>query len=161
FSPSLARKPQIVAANKIDLPEGRTRLASFRAAVEARGFAVFPVSAATGEGVEALVQAVRETLSRLPRHEPAVGQRVAAVRRWDPVRVTREGDGFRVDGEAARQAAAVVDPSAPEAIAYVERRLRRLGVFRLLAEAGAKPGDRVWVADVELVFRPDTSGPTR
>jgi len=58
FSPELAKKPQVVAANKVDLPEARARLAAFTAALRRRGIPVFPVSAATGEGVPALLDAV-------------------------------------------------------------------------------------------------------
>jgi GTPase len=58
FSPELARKPQVVAANKMDLPEARARLARFAASLRARGVPVFPISAATGEGVPTLLDAV-------------------------------------------------------------------------------------------------------
>jgi GTP-binding protein len=58
FSPKLAQKPQVVAANKVDLPEARAKLARFTAALRRRGIPVFPVSAATGEGVPALMDAV-------------------------------------------------------------------------------------------------------
>jgi GTP-binding protein len=63
YSPELARKPQLVAANKIDLPEARERLAPFQAAMARRGVPVFPVSAATGEGLGPLLDAVAQVLS--------------------------------------------------------------------------------------------------
>ncbi len=57
FSPTLAQKPQLVAANKVDLPEARARLPRFALALRRRGIPVFPMSAATGEGVPALLDA--------------------------------------------------------------------------------------------------------
>jgi GTP-binding protein len=63
YSPELAGKPQLVAANKIDLPEARERLAPFQAAMAARGVRVFPISAATGEGLGPLLDAVAQVLS--------------------------------------------------------------------------------------------------
>ena len=63
YSPELAKKPQIVAANKIDLPEARERLAPFQAAMAERGVPVFPISAATGEGLGPLLDAVAQVLS--------------------------------------------------------------------------------------------------
>ncbi len=63
YSPELARKPQLVAANKIDLPEARERLAPFQAAMAGRGVPVFPISAATGEGLGPLLDAVAQVLS--------------------------------------------------------------------------------------------------
>ena len=73
YSPELARKPQIIAANKIDLPEARERLPSFQAAMAARGLPVFPISAATGEGLGPLLDAVAQVLSggALPTLGPA------------------------------------------------------------------------------------------
>jgi GTP-binding protein len=62
YSPELARKPQIVAANKIDLPDARARLPKFAAAMKRKGVAVFPISAATGEGIQALLDGVARLL---------------------------------------------------------------------------------------------------
>jgi GTP-binding protein len=83
YSPELARKPQIVAANKIDLPDARERLPAFQAALAARGMPVFPISAATGEGVGPLLDAVAQVLSggalpalgraERPRRRPKAG----------------------------------------------------------------------------------------
>jgi GTPase len=63
YSPELARKPQLVAPSKMDLPEARERLPDFRSALAARGIPVFPISAATGEGVGRLLDAVAQVLS--------------------------------------------------------------------------------------------------
>ncbi|MGZ6098529.1 MAG: GTPase ObgE [Myxococcaceae bacterium] len=63
YSPELAGKPQIVAANKMDLPDGRERLAPFQAAMAERGVPVFPISAATGEGLGPLLDAVAQVLT--------------------------------------------------------------------------------------------------
>jgi len=63
YSPELAKKPQIVAANKLDLPDARARLPGFEAALATRGMPVFPISAATGEGVGALLDVVAQVLS--------------------------------------------------------------------------------------------------
>ena len=85
YSPELAKKPQIVAANKIDLPDARDRLPDFVAAMAARDVPVFPISAATGEGVGALLDAVAQVLSggalpmlgrsERPRRRPKTGVR--------------------------------------------------------------------------------------
>jgi GTPase len=91
FSPALALKPQLVAANKMDLPEARSRLARFAAALRRRGIPVFPVSAATGEGVPALLDAVATVVfggapptvkpAARPRRRPASKPAPAARKR--------------------------------------------------------------------------------
>ncbi len=62
YSAELANKPQVVAANKQDLTEGRERLGPFTEALRRRGIRVFPVSCATGEGMQPLMDAVAEVL---------------------------------------------------------------------------------------------------
>jgi GTP-binding protein len=62
YSSELAKKPQVVAPNKLDLTESRERLEKFTAAMRKRGIAVFPVSCATGEGMQALVDVTAEVL---------------------------------------------------------------------------------------------------
>jgi GTPase len=91
FSPQLAAKPQVVAANKVDLPDARARLAAFTAALGRRKTPVFAISAATGEGVPALLDAVATvvfggaapTLKRplRPRGRPAAKPKAAARKR--------------------------------------------------------------------------------
>jgi GTP-binding protein len=62
YSQELAKKPQVVAANKIDLPHAREKLEGLTAALRERGVAVFPVSTATGEGLQALMDVTAEVL---------------------------------------------------------------------------------------------------
>lgn len=63
YSPELASKPQVIAANKIDLPFARQRLARFSSAMKRKGLRVFPISAATGEGIAELLDAAVLRLS--------------------------------------------------------------------------------------------------
>jgi GTP-binding protein len=62
YSETLSQKPQVVAANKLDLPDAQARLGPFTEALRERGIRVYPVSCATGEGMQALIDAVAEVL---------------------------------------------------------------------------------------------------
>jgi len=62
YDPGLAKKPQLVAANKMDLPVAQERLAGFTSKLKRRKLRVFPVSTATGEGIPALMDAVADVL---------------------------------------------------------------------------------------------------
>jgi len=62
YSAELAHKPQVVAANKLDLPEAQARLEPLTKALRKRGIAVFPISCATGAGMQQLMDAVAEVL---------------------------------------------------------------------------------------------------
>jgi len=62
YSTELASRPQVVAANKLDLPDAQARLDTFREALRERGIRVYPVSCVTGEGMPALMDSVAEVL---------------------------------------------------------------------------------------------------
>ncbi|HYO60175.1 GTPase ObgE [Archangium sp.] len=62
YSEELSRKPQVVAANKLDLPHAQERLGPLTEEMRERGIAVFPVSCATGLGMQQLLDAVAEVL---------------------------------------------------------------------------------------------------
>ncbi|HYO72788.1 MAG TPA: GTPase ObgE [Archangium sp.] len=62
YSAELAHKPQVVAANKLDLPHAQERLGKLTEEMRKRGIAVFPVSCATGQGMQPLLDAVAEVL---------------------------------------------------------------------------------------------------
>jgi GTP-binding protein len=91
YSAELAKKPQVVAPNKLDLTESRERLEKFTAAMRKRGIAVFPVSCATGEGMQALLDVTAEVLftgrtDKLRMEPPAKPARKAAVKKGLPKR---------------------------------------------------------------------------
>jgi GTP-binding protein len=65
FDTDLGGKPQILAANKIDIPEAEEALARVRALADAEGLDFFPVSAVTRKGVRRLVGAMKQGLERL------------------------------------------------------------------------------------------------
>ncbi len=76
FDPALRKKPQIVAANKLDVPEARERAANFAKALKKRQIAVHQISGATGEGVPALVDAMVLELDRAGAPAPLARDRV-------------------------------------------------------------------------------------
>ena len=70
--------------------------------------------------------------------------------------VTRSGQGFVVEGRQAIRAVAVTDLGDADALALVQRRLRRLGVDRALSRAGARAGDTVTIGDLEFEWEPES-----
>ena len=161
FDPDLAARPALVAANKLDLPDARARLAEAEAAAARRGLGCFGISAATGEGVPALLYAVGEAVARArarPEGEGAGPEppAPAAAEPEAPIQVVREHGGWRVLGDRPARWVAMTDLDNPEAVAYLQRRLRRAGVDELLAGAGAAAGDEVWVGEAAFEYEPDS-----
>jgi GTP-binding protein len=158
YDPELADRPAMVVANKADLPEGRARLPEAEAAAKRRGLPFFAVSAATGEGIRELLYALGAEVSQARAARPAASAAPPATVAADPevpISVTREGPGFRVLGDRPERWVAMTDLDNPQAVAYLQRRLRRAGVDDLLATAGAAPGDEVLVGGAAFEFTPD------
>ncbi len=63
YDPGLAARPQLVALNKIDVPSAHARVPEITGAIAPRGYHVFAISGATGEGVEALMKAAADALA--------------------------------------------------------------------------------------------------
>jgi len=165
FDPALAARPALVAANKVDLPEGRARLPEAQAAASRRELPCFAVSAATGEGMPALLYALAGAVARARSAETADGLGRAAAATAEPevpVGVVREAAGWRVLGDRPARWVAMTDLDNAEGVAFLQRRLRRAGVDDLLAGAGAEPGDEVLVGDVVFEYQPDAddAGPS-
>jgi GTP-binding protein len=157
FSEELARKPQIIAINKIDIPEVQERLPDVRARLAARGIAPLAISAAGGVGTRELVQRIWAELARLKEQAPptAVSAPETPVLRPEPrprVTIERKNGVFRVHGRRVEAMAEMLDLSQDEARGEFLRRLQRLGVAAALRRAGAQPGDRVRFGDVEIAW---------
>ena len=159
FDPELADRPAMVAANKIDVPQGRERLQEAEAAAARRGLPMFAISAATGEGMQALLYAMAEAVSEARAAQAVEAERSAgtgAVAEPEaPIEVAREAGGWRVLGDRPARWVAMADLDNPEAVAFLQQRLRRAGVDDLLAEAGAEPGDEVVVGDTAFEYEPN------
>src|SRR6266487_2672465 len=87
--PDLATRPALVAANKTDLPQGRERLPEAEAAAARRGLPFFPISAATGEGMPALLYALADARAVAPARPAGPGVAEAEA----PIQGVREGAG--------------------------------------------------------------------
>jgi GTPase len=153
YDPDLAAKPQIVAVNKMDLPQTRERWESLQAELKRRGYEAFAVSALTRKGTrEVLLRAVQmlqevppapTTEEELPVYRPAEDPAAFSVR--------READGvWRVNGKRIERAAEMTYWELDEAVARFQRILEALGIYKALREAGIQQGDMVRIGKHEL-----------
>lgn len=123
YSPELASKPQVVAANKLDLPDAQARLEDFTEALRERGIRVYPVSCATGEGMQPLMDSVAEVLftgrtEKLHVEVPAKAARARKAREGSkakaPVARTREDLEFEAEFAALEAAEAQASKALEE-----------------------------------------------
>lgn len=153
FKADLARKPQLLVVNKIDLPQVRDRMAELAGELESLDTPLFFISAATGEGVPQLMAAVAGTLDAIVE-EDGVDESPQQVFRpqpkFDTVAVYQEGDIFTVSAPKLERIVSMTDLTDSQARRYLRRQLSRLGVTRALKKAGVKAGDRVRFGEVEM-----------
>jgi len=158
YNPDLARKPALVALNKIDTltPDERAAMDAVRCAIEAQGYEVFPISAYTGEGLEALLARLAQRVAELPPPEPLLEPMPEVTKpAYQPTRVYKEGAVFVVEGTLPLEIVQRTDFGNHEAVLRMQKRLKGLGVFRRLQELGAQEGDTVRIGEVELEYVPD------
>jgi GTPase len=164
----LVTRPRLIALNKIDVPAARDMAELVRPEFEKRGYQVFEISAATGEGLRplgfAMAALVAADRAARPAEQPAERRRVRVkVQAADEpgFEVVRLGDSFFIKGEKPRRWVQQTDFSNDEAVGYLADRLARLGVEVALAEAGAEPGAEVLIGDPDdaVVFDWDPAAP--
>src|SRR5436305_3047650 len=116
------------------------------------------ISAATGEGVAELTGRLATLVAEAREEAATAGTRTFVIHRPEPegVRIDRADDGaFVVRGRPAERAVALSDLTNAEALAYVQHRLKSLGVDRALARAGAREGDIVHIGAFTFEYEPD------
>jgi GTPase len=167
-SAELVGRPRLIALNKIDVPAAREMADLVKPEFEARGYQVFEISAATGEGLRALGFAMAALVAAdraaRPAEQPAerVRVRVKVQAADEPgFEIIRLGDSFLIKGEKPRRWVQQTDFGNDEAVGYLADRLARLGVEEALAEAGAEPGAEVLIGDQDdaVVFDWDPAAP--
>ncbi len=153
FSPRLAGKPQLVALNKIDLPDAQAHWPAVKARAQELGLPAYKISAATGEGVQPLLRVIFERLEELPREE-LYEEEVPVFTLADDettFEIGRAIDGnWQVTGPRIEQLARQTYWDNDEGVMRAYRILEKMGVHEALREAGVEPGDTVYLHDVEL-----------
>jgi len=153
YDSALAEKPQLVAVNKIDLPQVRARSAEINDTLSAVGTLPFFISAITGEGVSQLMAEVMKMVSQVTVERKAVERVARKVFRPQPrvagTSVHKEGDTFVVMAPELERIVARADVSSPEVRWQIMKQFTRLGVDKTLEKAGVKPGDKVRCGNLE------------
>lgn len=169
YGAGLAERPQIIVANKMDLPEARENLPAIEAYGAERGREVIPISAVTGEGVRRLVFALwqevekaRSIAAKEQEQQPA-----AARHTWRPIdekserrrrprldefEIRIEEDGFVVEGEGIRNLLERLDFNHEGSLRYFQSLMARIGLNEALRRKGATHGDLVRIYDFEFEF---------
>ena len=151
FDPNLAHKPQIVALNKIDLPDVQARWPELARELEKRGYEAMAISAVSGSNVRSLLYRAAQILEETPQEQPAESMPVyrpeADPRQFN---IVQRSDGWHVQGEAILRAASMTYWEHSQSVRRFQRILQALGIEDALRKAGVQNGDTVFIGDYEL-----------
>ncbi len=156
FDPNLARKPQVVAVNKIDQPQAQERLKSLQKQMKQRGVEMGTISALAHTGLRELLLKAVTRLDETPTLEESTPALPVYRPPEDPkaVNVTREGaNEWRLSGAAIERAAAMTYWQHAGAVRRFQRMMETLGVDEALRKAGVQEGDTVYIGEFELEWQ--------
>ena len=157
WSPELASRPMLVAANKVDIMEDPGLLDRLRTHVAERGCPLYEMSAATHQGTQELMYAAAAELAKLPPilvYEPTYVERPPEIDTSAPLDIVRDDDGtWLVDGPWLRQLMANVNFNDYESRNWFDKRLREAGVFQQLEAMGIKDGDPICLYNLEFEYQ--------
>lgn len=155
----LTERPQIIVANKMDMPESEENLKKFKEQLT-EDYPVFPISAVTKKGLRDLLFSIADKLAETPEfpleHEEETGVHRVVYKHEkdvDAFRISREPNGsFVVSGEKVERLFKMTDFSREESVRRFSRQLRGMGIDDALRQRGAKDGDIVKLLDFEFEF---------
>ena len=156
YSPDLAARPMIVAANKADLlPPDSDNLERLKAHVEAQGYEFYVISAATTQGTRELMKTIAGKLAALPPvtiYEPEYVKPLAEAGDANDLRIERYDDLWVVSGQWLQKLLNDINFDDYESRMYFDRQLRKSGLFDRLEEQGIEDGDTVSIYDFEFDY---------
>ncbi len=153
FSEVIADKVQIIAENKTDLNMNPELREQFEKEMTGRGYEVFPISAATGDGVKELLNHIYDVLQTIPKLPELNFEALPEEEKDDiPFTVRRENEKFVVEGGYIEYLINSTNFGDNESLGFFQNSLRRKGIIDALRENGAKEGDTVAMYDIEFDF---------
>jgi GTP-binding protein len=154
YSPALRALPLVLAANKTDLPQAWANYLKLKAVYEPQGLAVYPVSAATGQGLDGLLEAVAALLRANPAPAPFAEEGPAEAQPApEALRVEKKAEGsFEVSGIGIDKMLGYTHLTTERGLAFFQKFMRDRGVIDRLVELGARDGDTVRVGPAEYEF---------
>ncbi|MGU3473008.1 GTPase ObgE [Paenibacillus sp. D51F] len=165
YNAKLAERPQIIAANKMDMPDSAANLELFRQKLaereeEGHTYDIVPISSLTKEGIQELLYKAAATLDEIP--EAPELEEVKEVeerkiyrhteKKEEPFRVYRENDYYVVESESFERQLKRIHLNSFDAVNRFGRMLRKMGVDSALRKIGAKDGDTVHLGEFVFEF---------
>ncbi len=156
----LMERPQVIVANKMDMPGAEENLAEFKNKLT-EDYPVFPISAITRKGLRELLFAITDKIEQTPEFPLQADTEDDGVHhvlykheeKQKEFAITRDSAGvFELSGDAVEKLFKMTDFSRDESVRRFARQLRGMGIDEALREKGAKDGDLVKLLEFEFEF---------
>lgn len=149
YNPDIAKRPQVIAANKVDViyPEGEDPIQRLKDEFEPKGIRVFPISGVTGAGIKELLYFVSDRLSELDQapviFEPEYFPEEELIHENLPYTVEKEDDIYVVEGPKIEKMLGYTNLDSEKGFAFFQKFLKDTGILDKLEAAGIQEGDTV------------------
>ena len=156
FNEKLMEKPQIIIANKMDIPGAKENLEEFKKKVDVE---IYEISAATNQGLDKVVNRLADLLDEIPSNplydESQIESHVLyKFKKEEPFTIRREDDGvWVIEGKEVERIFKMTKFSSEEAVYRFSKKLRRMGIDDKLQELGAEEGDQVRILDFYFDYK--------
>ena len=155
FNPKLVKKPMIVIANKMDMPDSEKNLEEFKKKVDCE---VYPISAINSNGIDKVLVKLADLVDSSednPLYDESeyLSHVLYKFERNKPFTITKEDDCYIIHGEEIERLFKMTKFSSEEGALRFAKKLRKLGIDDELERLGAKEGDIVKILDFDFEYR--------
>ncbi len=155
FNKKILDKPEIIIANKMDMPLAEKNLEEFKTHVNVP---VYPIEAISNKGLNEVINKIADmldTIKKEPLYDPKdIKTHVLyKFREEEPFTILKEKDGFRVVGDKVEKLLKMTKFNTDEAALRFARQLKQMGVDDKLKSMGAQEGDNIRILDLEFEFK--------
>lgn len=155
FSKKLIKKPMIVIANKMDMPESKKNLEEFKKKVTCD---VYPISAINNKGIDKVLTAIADILDNTslePLYEDSeyLSFVLYKFEKEKPYTIEKVDDYYVISGEKIEKLFKMTKFNSEEGILRFAKKLRKMGIDDELDKMGAREGDIVKILDFEFEYR--------
>ena len=155
FNKDILKKPEIIIANKMDLPSAKENLEKFNQKIGDKK--IFEVSAMTNTGLEDVVTALADMLDEIPvtplyEDDKFESHVLYKFKKDEPYTITKEDDCWVIRGDEIEKIFKMTK-FTDEGLARFSKKIRKMGVDDKLIELGAEPGDKVRILDFFFEYR--------
>ena len=155
FNKDILKKPEIIIANKMDLPSAKENLEKFKQKIGDKK--IFEVSAMTNTGLEDVVTSLADMLDEIPvtalyEDDKFESHVLYKFKKDEPYTITKEDDCWVIRGDEIEKIFKMTK-FTDEGLARFSKKIRKMGVDDKLIELGAEPGDKVRILDFFFEYR--------